>query len=108
MRFFAGSDEIVGYFVPEAAEHLETMTASLLCLADWGGSDPSVAALFRGVPTLKGAAYVVGCTPMGAVAHGVEDLLVAVRAGRLDVTPAVFDEVHAAAGPRTRGDQRAS
>ncbi len=82
MRFFAGSDEIVGYFVPEAAEHLETMTASLLSLADSSGKDPSVAALFRAVHTLKGAAYVVGCTPMGAVAHAVEDLLVAVRAGR--------------------------
>jgi len=96
MRFFAGSDEIVGYFVPEAAEHLETMTASLLSLADSSGKDPSVAALFRAVHTLKGAAYVVGCTPMGAVAHAVEDLLVAVRAGRLDVTPAALDEVHAA------------
>jgi chemosensory pili system protein ChpA (sensor histidine kinase/response regulator) len=96
MRFFAGSDEIVGYFVPEASEHLETMTASLLALADSGGSDPSVAALFRAVHTLKGAAYVVGCTPMGAVAHAVEDLLVAVRAGRLEVTPGAIDEVHAA------------
>jgi chemosensory pili system protein ChpA (sensor histidine kinase/response regulator) len=96
MRFFAGSDEIVGYFVPEAAEHLETMTASLLSLADSGRSDPSVAALFRAVHTLKGAAYVVGCTPMGAVAHAVEDLLVAVRAGRLDVTHSALDEVHAA------------
>ena len=55
-----------------------------------------MAALFRAVHTLKGAAYVVGCTPMGAVAHGVEDLLVAVRAGRLEVTPAALDEVHAA------------
>ena len=55
-----------------------------------------MAALFRAVHTLKGAAYVVGCTPMGAVAHAVEDLLVAVRAGRLDVTPAALDEVHAA------------
>jgi chemosensory pili system protein ChpA (sensor histidine kinase/response regulator) len=96
MRFFAGSDEIVGYFVPEASEHLETMTAALLSLAESGGGDPSVAALFRAVHTLKGAAYVVGCTPMGAVAHAVEDLLVAVRAGRLDVTPGAIDEVHAA------------
>ena len=55
-----------------------------------------MAALFRAVHTLKGAAYVVGCTPMGAVAHGVEDLLVAVRAGRLDVTPGALEEVHAA------------
>jgi chemosensory pili system protein ChpA (sensor histidine kinase/response regulator) len=96
MRFFAGSDEIVGYFVPEAAEHLETMTAALFALADSGGSDPGVAALFRAVHTLKGAAYVVGCTPMGAVSHAVEDLLVAVRAGQLEVTPGALEEVHAA------------
>ena len=95
LRFFAGSDEIVSYFVPEASEHLETMTAALLALAE-APSDPSVAALFRAVHTLKGAAYVVGCTPMGAVAHAVEDLLVAVRAGRLEVTSAAVDEVHAA------------
>ena len=55
-----------------------------------------MAALFRAVHTLKGAAYVVGCTPMGAVAHGVEDLLVAVRAGQLEVTPGALEEVHAA------------
>ncbi|HEU4369689.1 MAG TPA: Hpt domain-containing protein [Methylomirabilota bacterium] len=92
-RFFADSDEVLGYFLPEASEHLEAMTAAILTLEREGPSEAGVAALFRAVHTLKGAAYVVGCTPVGELVHRLEDLLVAVREGRAPLTPPVLDAV---------------
>jgi chemosensory pili system protein ChpA (sensor histidine kinase/response regulator) len=90
-RFFGDSDEVLTYFVPETAEHLEAMTGAILALEREGPSEAGVAALFRAVHTLKGAAYVVGCNPVGALAHGLEDLLVAVREARAPLTPAVLE-----------------
>ena len=90
-RFFAAHDDVVTYFAPEAAEHLDAMTTAMLALERDGASEAGVAALFRAVHTLKGAAFVVGCRPIGELAHGLEDLLVAVREGRAALTPAVLD-----------------
>jgi len=90
-RFFAGGDEVLAYFLPEAAEHLEAMTGAIVALEREGRSEAGIAELFRAVHTLKGAAFVVGCTPVGELAHGLEDLLVAVREGRTPMTPAALD-----------------
>jgi len=89
--FFAANDDVLSYFGPEAAEHLDAMTTAIITLERYGAGDASVAALFRAVHTLKGAAYVVGCRPIGELAHGLEDLLVAVRESRAPLTPAVLD-----------------
>ncbi len=92
-RFFADSGEILTYFGPEANEHLETMTQSLLALDAEGHSEEEINRLFRSVHTLKGAAYTVGCTPIGDVAHQIEDLLSAVRENRIPFSPAVTEAV---------------
>jgi chemosensory pili system protein ChpA (sensor histidine kinase/response regulator) len=94
-RFFAEHAESVPYFAPEAAEHLEVMTRSILALEQVTGAsrDEEIATLFRAVHTLKGAAYTVGCAPVGDVAHRIEDILDAVRDRRLAFEPAVFDAV---------------
>ena len=94
--FFAANDDVLAYFGPEASEHLDAMTTAIVALERDGGGDASIAALFRAVHTLKGAAYVVGCRPIGELAHGLEDLLVAVREGRAPLTPAVLDASHGA------------
>jgi chemosensory pili system protein ChpA (sensor histidine kinase/response regulator) len=94
--FFAANDDVLSYFRPEASEHLDAMTTAIVALERDGASDASVAALFRAVHTLKGAAYVVGCRPIGELAHGLEDLLVAVRDGRAPLTPALLDAGHTA------------
>jgi len=93
-RFFAQHAESVPYFAPEAAEHLDVMTRSLLALEQSGTpTQEVVASLFRAVHTLKGAAYTVGCAPVGDVAHRIEDLLEGVRDGRLSLSPAVIEAV---------------
>jgi chemosensory pili system protein ChpA (sensor histidine kinase/response regulator) len=96
-RFFADGGDIVTYFAPEAAEHLDAMTASLLELPREGPSEAHLATVFRAVHTLKGAAYTVGCVPIGDVSHELEDLLVAVRERRLALTPAVVETALAGA-----------
>jgi chemosensory pili system protein ChpA (sensor histidine kinase/response regulator) len=47
------------------------------------------------VHTLKGAAYTVGCAPLGDATHQIEDLLGAVREHQLPVTPAVTEAMFA-------------
>jgi chemosensory pili system protein ChpA (sensor histidine kinase/response regulator) len=78
-RFFADQPDVLEYFVPEAVEHLESMAQSLLALEGEGATESEIAALFRAVHTLKGAAYTVGCGMIGDLAHRVEDMLGEIR-----------------------------
>jgi chemosensory pili system protein ChpA (sensor histidine kinase/response regulator) len=94
-RFFAENADILQYFGPEAAEHLETMTTALLALEQRGRSDAELGTLFRAVHTLKGAAYTVGCGVVGDLAHRIEDLLAAVREDRVAFTAAAIEAVFA-------------
>jgi chemosensory pili system protein ChpA (sensor histidine kinase/response regulator) len=89
--FFADNPDVVEYFVPEATEHLELMSQSLLTLERDGPSADELARLFRAVHTLKGAAYTVGCPVIGDLAHRVEDLMGEVREDRRAVAPAVIE-----------------
>ena len=96
-RFFAANADIAAYFLPEATEHLEGVTAALGALERGEDSD-TLARLFRAVHTLKGAAYVVGCTRVGEIAHRMEDVLVAARDGSRPLTPAAIETLFAADG----------
>jgi chemosensory pili system protein ChpA (sensor histidine kinase/response regulator) len=100
-RFFADHADSVPYFAPEAGEHLDAMTRSLLVLeqspaaAGEATIQGEVATLFRAVHTLKGAAYTVGCAPVGDLAHRIEDMLEAVRERRMELSPPVIEGVFA-------------
>ncbi|HSE04605.1 MAG TPA: Hpt domain-containing protein [Methylomirabilota bacterium] len=97
-RFFADGGEILEYFLPEATEHLEAMTTGLLAIEGGARDEGTLATVFRAAHTLKGAAYTVGCAPVGDVTHRIEDLLGAVREDRLPVTPVVTEALFAGAG----------
>jgi chemosensory pili system protein ChpA (sensor histidine kinase/response regulator) len=92
-RFFVESGEVLEYFLPEATEHLEAMTTALLALEGGARDEETLATIFRAAHTLKGAAYTVGCEPIGDVTHQIEDLLGAVREHRIAVTPAITEAV---------------
>ena len=94
-RFFADSGEVLEYFLPEATEHLEAMTTALLALEGGAADDEMVATLFRSAHTLKGAAYTVGCAPIGDATHQIEDLLGLIRERRLTFTPELAEAVFA-------------
>jgi chemosensory pili system protein ChpA (sensor histidine kinase/response regulator) len=89
--FLRDHADIAVFFVPEAAEQVDTIASWLL--APDGGRPPDGAVcdlttVFRAAHTLKGAAYTVGCTPVGDAAHEIEDRLAAVRDGRAQLTAA--------------------
>ncbi|MCG8458801.1 MAG: Hpt domain-containing protein, partial [Holophagales bacterium] len=84
LRAFREDDpEALGFFVPEAREHLQGMERSLGQLQTGPDDLDHLHTLFRQVHTLKGAAFTVGCEPVGQVTHWLEDLLVPVREGRI-------------------------
>jgi chemosensory pili system protein ChpA (sensor histidine kinase/response regulator) len=89
--------EVLEYFLPEMREHLDEAEEALVRLSRTELLAPAdvadaVGAVFRRIHTLKGAAFVVGCRPVGELAHRMEEILVVARA-----QPARFD----AAGART-------
>ena len=86
-RFFKEHGDDWEFFAPEAYEHLETLTDTLQAVRDGGASSERLTELFRSTHTLKGAAYMVGLTSVGDLAHLLEDLMVEVREG-----DAAFDE----------------
>jgi chemosensory pili system protein ChpA (sensor histidine kinase/response regulator) len=96
-RFFVSGGEVLEYFLPEATEHLEAMSTALLAIEAGARDEDTLATIFRAAHTLKGAAYTVGCAPLGDATHQIEDLLGAVREQRLPVTPAVTEAIFAGA-----------
>ena len=96
-RFFADGGEILEYFLPEATEHLEAMTSALLAIEGGIRDEDALAAVFRAAHTLKGAAYTVGCVPLGDATHQIEDLLSAIRERRVPLSPAVTESLFAGA-----------
>ena len=82
-RFYAQDADTWEFFAPEASEHIDAIRDVLSEVApddvSGGVSDDHLTRLFRATHTLKGSAYMVGLTPMGELAHGLEDLMVAVR-----------------------------
>ena len=80
-HFRAQNADVWEYFAPEVNEHLEAIHAATEALLASGGAGQHLTSLFRSMHTIKGAAYSVGCTPMGTLAHRLEDLLVEVREG---------------------------
>jgi chemosensory pili system protein ChpA (sensor histidine kinase/response regulator) len=90
-RFYAGSADVVTYFGAEAAEHLEVMTQAMAALDQPEPDEQAVPVLLRAAHTLKGAAYTVGCAPVGALAHRLEDLLVGIRDKHVPLSSPAID-----------------
>ncbi|WP_182482381.1 Hpt domain-containing protein, partial [Meiothermus taiwanensis] len=81
-QFYRQNAEFWEFFAPETLENLDHVTNALASLQVGDESGEHLRALFRAMHTVKGAAYSVGCKPIGALAHQLEDLLVAVREGQ--------------------------
>src|ERR1700752_5061471 len=73
-------DEVLEFFIPEAEEHLQTVTECLLALEARPDTaekrnDDQIHRLFRAMHTVKGSAAQVGLHRISAIAHRVEDLI---------------------------------
>jgi len=87
-------------FFTEAQEIVEAFSRNLLSLdatLKVGGDDPSlVNEAFRAVHTLKGLAGLFGASRMGMLSHRLEDVLDALRLGRMPLSAQVLDMLFAA------------
>jgi two-component system chemotaxis sensor kinase CheA len=78
-------------FISESREHLQSCNQLLLAWERDPQAQAPVDGLFRAVHSLKGMAATMGFTPLAELAHRAENLLDAVRAGRLAVKPEHFE-----------------
>ncbi|MHB8524577.1 MAG: hybrid sensor histidine kinase/response regulator [Candidatus Acidiferrales bacterium] len=82
--------EVLQLFIPEAEEHLQTMTECLLAL-ETNSNPEDINKLFRSVHTVKGSAAQVGLHRISAIAHRVEDLIGQMRDGSLAPSAELID-----------------
>ena len=80
--FYTDNADFWEFFAPETAEHIETASSLLSGMMGESVTPEQIQTLFRSMHTIKGAAYSVGCKPIGQFAHKLEDLMVEVREGR--------------------------
>jgi chemosensory pili system protein ChpA (sensor histidine kinase/response regulator) len=84
------ADEVLEFFVPEAEEHLQSVTDCLLALE--GNPNPDdIHRLFRSMHTIKGSAAQVGLHRLSTVAHRVEDLIGQMRDGAVKPSTDIVD-----------------
>ena len=77
-------------FLAESSEHLRACNSSLL---EWEGEPAAtepVDRLFRAVHTVKGMAATMGYAPVAQLAHAMENLLDALRQGRVSTSSPIF------------------
>ncbi|HZU30166.1 MAG TPA: chemotaxis protein CheW [Candidatus Angelobacter sp.] len=81
-------DEIVKEFIAESSENLDRMDRELVDLEKDPTSGNLLASIFRTIHTIKGTAGFLNFDKLGAVAHVGENLLGALRDGKIALTPA--------------------
>ena len=86
-------DEYVRDFVQEGEENVTELNNALLELERGPGDEEAMDRIFRMAHTLKGNAGAMGFEEASDLAHAIEDLLDAVRAGQMDVSAALMDDV---------------
>ena len=84
---------LLAQFMIEARDLLDDAVQGLLRMERGEGGAEVVNTVFRAVHTLKGTSGLFEMAPLTMMVHGGEDLLDAVRAGRLGLTGAMVDQL---------------
>lgn len=80
-------------FLAEAADLLEQVDSGLLALERDPHDPERLDEVFRVAHTLKGSSGLFDLPALTGLTHAAEDVLDAVRAGRLELNPALFDDL---------------
>ncbi|MBV9484959.1 MAG: Hpt domain-containing protein, partial [Frankiaceae bacterium] len=91
MAGWADDPELLATFRAEVEERVASLQAGLLALEAHPSPRQVVVSLFRDAHTVKGSARMLGLSEVLAVAHSAEDLLGALRDGRLPVRRDLVD-----------------
>jgi len=98
-------------FVEEAREHCSRISDGLLNLEKSPGDTETINGLFRSAHTIKGSSRMMKLSGITMLAHKMEDVLDAVRGGKMPLTPPVSDVLFRGVdalllmlGPITAGD----
>ena len=78
-------------FVEEAREHCSRISEGLLNLEKAPGDAETVNGLFRSAHTIKGSSRMMKLSGVTELAHKMEDVLDAVRGGKIPLAPSVSD-----------------
>lgn len=79
-------NEMLGIFVQESGEHLETLETDLVALESNPRDADLLNRLFRAIHSVKGTAGFFGLTPITDLAHVMESVMALIRDGRMDAT----------------------
>jgi two-component system, chemotaxis family, sensor kinase CheA len=85
------TDQVRQLFAQEAEVRLPQLGKLLLELEEAGHDDELVRSIFREVHTLKGSSAVAGLDEVSRIAHGLEEIVDELRAGRRSVTAEIVD-----------------
>jgi two-component system chemotaxis sensor kinase CheA len=88
-----GMNPLLASFLGEGRELLDSAVQGLLLMERGEGGAETVNTVFRAVHTLKGTSGLFEVGPLTAMVHAGEDLLDAIRAGRLALDPAMVDQL---------------
>ena len=88
--------EILGDFIVEAREHLETIEPNLLELEKAPDNLSLLNEIFRPMHSMKGASGFLGLNKINTLAHRAENVMDELRKGAMTVTPGIMDTILAA------------
>lgn len=75
----SNNKKIVGYFIEEAQEHLETLEKGILELSSAVNDEETINELFRAAHSVKGGAAMLGFTSIQKSSHRLEDAFKIIR-----------------------------
>jgi len=81
----ANNEKILGYFIEEAKEHLETIEKGILELSSVIEDEEMVNEMFRAAHSIKGGAAMLGYTSIQKTAHRLEDAFKVLRDQKVNV-----------------------
>lgn len=80
----ANNEKIVGYFIEEAKEHLETIEKGILDLESALNDEEKINELFRAAHSIKGGAAMLNFNSIAKTAHRLEDAFKILRDETID------------------------
>ena len=80
-------------YLSESQDHLQLLNRSLLALEDGEAANKAIEEAFRAAHTLKGMSATMGFTAVSDLAHNLENVLDAIRAGERAADAATIDEL---------------